>query len=141
MIREVLVASVIVMLCLLIHVTVLLTMAELLIVRRNYFEQTKAKIRYSVVLIFLFTTILLLHVLESSIWAGFYYLRGLFSDFETSLYFSLTSYVTIGYGDVLLPHHWRLLGVIEGMTGVLLCGISTAFMFAVINGMFQMRRS
>jgi hypothetical protein len=39
----------------------------------------------------------------------------------------------------VLAHRWRLLGAIEGISGVLLCGISTAFMFAVINGMFQVR--
>jgi len=80
-----------------------------------------------------------LHVSETALWALFYYSRGLFATFETALYFSLGSYATIGYGDVVLAHRWRLLGAIEGISGVLLCGISTAFMFAVINGMFQVR--
>ena len=81
----------------------------------------------------------MLHVSETALWALFYYSRGLFATFETALYFSLGSYATIGYGDVVLAHRWRLLGAIEGISGVLLCGISTAFMFAVINGMFQVR--
>jgi Ion channel len=80
-----------------------------------------------------------LHVSETALWALFYYSRGLFDTFETARYFSLGSYTTIGYGDVVLAHRWRLLGAIEGISGVLLCGISTAFMFAVINGMFQVR--
>ena len=80
-----------------------------------------------------------LHVVETSLWAIFYYAQNLFTDFETSLYFSMTSFTTIGYGDVLLPRKWRLLGVIEGFSGVLLCGVSTGFVFAVINAMFQFR--
>ena len=95
--------------------------------------------RYAMLLVLLFVGIMLLHVLETSMWAVFYYSRALFKDFETSLYFSLTSYTTIGYGDVLLPQRWRLLGAIEGVTGVLFCGISTAFIFAVMSSMLQSR--
>ena len=69
----------------------------------------------------------------------YYYMRGLFSDYETAFYFSLGSYTTIGYGDVLLPQRWRLLGGLEGISGVLLCGLSTAFIFAIVNGLFQIR--
>lgn len=87
----------------------------------------------------LFGGILTLHLAQTSLWAVFYYAQGLFSDFETSLYFSMVSFTTIGYGDVLLPRNWRLLGVIEGFSGVLLCGISTAFIFAAINAIFKFR--
>ena len=114
-------------------------MAEWLLSRREYLEQNGARMRYGIVLVLLFLGIMLLHVLETSMWAVFYYSRALFKDFETSLYFSLTSYTTIGYGDVLLPQKWRLLGAIEGISGVLLCGISTAFIFAVMSAMFQIR--
>lgn len=107
--------------------------------RREYLEQQGARMRYAILLVLLFLGIMLLHVLETSLWAVFYYSRSLFADYETSLYFSLTSYTTIGYGDVLLPQKWRLLGAIEGVTGVLFCGISTAFIFAVMTAMLQGR--
>ena len=87
----------------------------------------------------LFGAIMFLHLVQTSLWAVFYYAKGLFNDFETSLYFSMVSFVTIGYGDVLLPRRWRLLGVIEGFSGVVLCGVSTAFLFAVLNAIFQAR--
>jgi len=129
----------IVAVCLLLHVSGLLLMAEGLLQRRDYLVQKPARTRYAVLVMFLFAGIMLLHISETILWAVFYYTRALFSDFETSLYFSLTSYTTIGYGDVLLPQRWRLLGAAEGISGVLLCGISTAFMFAVISAMFQIR--
>ena len=91
------------------------------------------------VVIAVFSGIILLHVAEATLWAVFYYSRDLFSDFETSLYFSLVSFGTIGYGDILLPQKWRLLGAIEGISGILLCGVSTAFIFAIVNAMFQLR--
>jgi voltage-gated potassium channel Kch len=82
---------------------------------------------------------MILHVFEACIWAAFYAWYKLFPDWETSIYFSVVSYATIGYGDVVLPETWRLLGAIEGITGVLLCGVSTAFLFAIINAFFRMR--
>jgi hypothetical protein len=139
MLNELAVAALIVSVCLLLHVVGLLLMAEWLLQSREYWDRTGARIHYAMVMILLFSGIMFLHTFETGIWAVFYYTRGLFTDFETSLYFSLTSYTTIGYGDVLLPQRWRLLGALEGISGVLLCGISTAFIFAVMSTMFQSR--
>ena len=139
MLTEISVAAMIVSVCLLLHVVALLFMADLLFQHRGYLEQSGARKRYAVFMILLFYGIMCLHIIETTLWAVFYYTRALFTDFETCLYFSLTSYTTIGYGDVLLPQTWRLLGAIEGVTGVLLCGISTAFFFAVLTAMFQIR--
>ena len=125
--------------CLLLHVAGLLLMAEWLVQRREYFQRAGSRIRSAGLIVLLFSGIMILHTIESSTWAVFYYTRSLFSNFETSLYFSLTSYTTIGYGDVLLPQRWRLLGAIEGISGVLLCGLSTAFIFAVMSAMLQFR--
>jgi hypothetical protein len=139
MLTEISLAAVIVAVCLLLHVAGVLVMAESLLQRRDYLERKGATTRYAILLILLFSGIMFLHVTETILWAAFYYTRTLFNDFETSLYFSLTSYSTIGYGDVLLPQRWRLLGAIEGISGVLLCGISTAFVFAVMSALLQMR--
>ena len=96
-------------------------------------------LRYMLLLILAFSVIIMLHMIEIAIWGVLYFARSLFPNFETSLYFSITSYTTIGFGDVLLPPAWRMLGGIEAVTGVLLCGLSTAFVFAIVNAMFQAR--
>jgi voltage-gated potassium channel len=137
MLTEIAVAVVIVFFCVLLHVAGILLMAERLFQRRQYFERSGAGIHFSILMIVLLSGIMLLHMVEAGMWAGFYYSRELFPDFETSLYFSLGSYAAIGYGDVLLPQRWRLVGAFEGLCGVLLCGISTAFLFAVLNAMFK----
>jgi hypothetical protein len=59
---------------------------------------------------------------------------------ETALYFSLATYTTIGFGDVVVGPGWRVLAGIEGLTGILLIGWSTAFVFAVVNRMYEQRR-
>lgn len=77
--------------------------------------------------------LLLLHLMEASVWAACYWIMGLFPDFETAGYFSLTSYTTVGYGDVHLSSTWRMLGPIESGIGVLMFGWSIALMVAILG--------
>jgi hypothetical protein len=73
------------------------------------------------------------------IWAVFYAIWAGLKDFESALYFSIATYVTIGYGDVVLPVGWRLLGAIEGITGILTFGWSTGVIFAVASRLMVIR--
>ena len=139
MLREIVIAAAVVSVCLMVHVAGILLMAKWLMRKRDQLAPNITNRHFALLLILLFAGVMCLHLTQTGLWALFYYTRGLFDDFETSLYFSMVSFTTIGYGDVLLPRNWRLLGVIEGFSGVLLCGISTAFMFAVVNGIFQLR--
>ena len=126
-------------LCVVLHSATLVNFSAWLITKRPSIEQGNAMMLYSLMLILAFVVLILLHLVETAIWGMFYYWRGLFPDFETSLYFSLGSYTTIGYGDVVLPQRWRMLGGIEGLSGVLLCGLSAAFVFALVNSALQLR--
>lgn len=83
--------------------------------------------------------LLLLHLIEAGVWAGVFRVAGLLPDFETAIYFSITSYATVGYGDVLMPAPWRLLGPIEGAVGILMFGWSTGIMVAAINRIYGRR--
>jgi hypothetical protein len=74
-----------------------------------------------------------LHTVEIWAYAGLYLLLGALPDFEQALYFSTSTYVTLGYGDIVLPIQWRILGAIEGANGILLLGWSTAFFVSIIN--------
>jgi len=87
----------------------------------------------------LFGVILLLHLIEIGLWAGFYFWHHCLSDLETSLYFSGATYATLGHGDVVLPTYWRLTGDLESLTGVLLLGWSAAFFFTIVNRFFDLR--
>ncbi len=52
---------------------------------------------------------------------------------EPALYFSASSYATVGYGDVVVPSHWRMLGPLESIIGVLMCGMSVSVLFATVT--------
>ncbi len=84
-------------------------------------------------LVRLVSGLLILHLAEMAIWAAAFTLAGVFGDFETAMYYSLKSYTTVGYGDVLPSPSWRLLGPIEAAVGVLMLGISTSIIFAVVQ--------
>ncbi len=77
--------------------------------------------------------IFLLHGVEIWLYAIAYKVVGAFPDFSTALYFSTASFSTLGYGDVVLSAEWRLFGAIEGVTGLILIGWSSAFLLSVTS--------
>jgi len=134
MLRPVIIAFLIVGICVVIHTVGLVYIAEILVARRQRLS-AMGTAGHVAVLLFVFAMVVTLHMIEAMVWAGFYQWWNLFPDLETSWYFSLTSYTTIGFGDVTLPEKWRMLGGVEGFSGVLLCGISTAFIMIVLNAL------
>src|SRR5262249_38673490 len=66
--------------------------------------------------------IVLLHLVEIAEWAVFYLWKGAIADLPAALYFSAVTYTTTGYGDIVLPEPWRLIGGVEALTGILMCG-------------------
>jgi voltage-gated potassium channel len=139
MLRELSVAFAIMVVCVAIHITGMAVMADQILDRRERLERRSTSFLVSVLLFLVFTALVVLHFAEAGVWALFYKWNDLFPNFETCLYFSLGTYSTIGYGDIVLPSHWRILGAIEGISGVLLCGLSTAFLLALINAGFKLR--
>lgn len=81
-----------------------------------------------------------LHSIEIWAWAGVYRWLGVFPDLEHALYFSTSTYVTIGYGDLVLPPGSRILGAIEGASGIILIGWSTAFFFSIVDRLRLLER-
>lgn len=82
-------------------------------------------------ILFVVLGLVAIHTIEIWSYALAYLAIGALPDFEAALYFSTTSFTTLGYGDVVLDHRWRLFGAIEGANGLLLFGWSTAFLFSI----------
>jgi hypothetical protein len=79
--------------------------------------------------------IVILHLIEIALWAFLYQWRGAMPDVQSAIYFSAVTYTTTGYGDLVLPMDWRLVGAVEALTGILLCSWSAGFFFAVVSQM------
>jgi hypothetical protein len=90
-------------------------------------------------LIRLVSLLLALHLVESAVWAAAFTVANVLPDFKSALYYSLTSYTTVGYGDVLPATSWRLLGPIEAAVGVLMLGWSTAIIVAAVERIYNSR--
>lgn len=80
---------------------------------------------------------ILIHLVEIAAWAMLYWWRDAMPDWQTAFYFSAVTYTTTGYGDLVLPSEWRLVGGIEALTGILMCAWSSGFFFAVVSRMIQ----
>jgi voltage-gated potassium channel len=92
----------------------------------------------SFILVVRFTTLLVcLHVFEILLWASFYRWQ-CFSSWEAALYFSAGDYATVGAGDLSLNQMWRAMGPMESITGVLMCGLSASFLFALVTRLIQL---
>jgi len=79
------------------------------------------------------------HLIEIALWAVLYLICGEFADFRTAYYRSAVNYTSLGYGDLIMSPSWKLLGPLEAANGMLLFGVSTAMIFAVIQRLVQAR--
>jgi hypothetical protein len=101
---------------------------------------TTAHLRKSTwLLIRLATWVVAIHTVAISTWAFFYWWQECLPTFESSFYFSIITYTTVGYGDIILEADWRLLAGVEALTGILMCGLSTGYFFAVVNRLHTLR--
>ena len=83
--------------------------------------------------------LMLIHIIEISLWALFYRWQQCLPDAESAFYFSGVTYTTIGYGDIVLSKPWRLLAPLEGLTGILMCGLSAGLFFATVTAIYTPR--
>lgn len=72
--------------------------------------------------------LMIAHSINVWLWAGTFMRLGTFETLETALYFSIVSFTTLGFGDVILPQEWRLLAGLCAANGLLIFGLSTAFL-------------
>jgi hypothetical protein len=80
--------------------------------------------------------LILIHVAAITVWALFYWRMECLPDAESAFYFSGVTYTTLGYGDLVLPKAWRILGPIEGLTGILMSGLSASAFFAIVAAVY-----
>lgn len=77
------------------------------------------------------------NLVQGGIWALLFVFLGEFGDWATAYYFSLVNFATLGYGDIVMSERWRILGPLQAINGVLMIGVSTASITAVVHDAFQ----
>jgi len=79
------------------------------------------------------------HLVEIGLWAVLFVICGEFPEFGAAFYHSGVNYTTLGYGDVIMTRSWKLLGPLEAANGMLMFGVTTAIIFAVIQRLLYAR--
>ena len=103
--------------------------------------RTDIKVRWrAVAFALVILAVFVAHVIEIWIWAIFYYFKASTSEIptlEAAVYFSTSSFTTVGFGDLVLSEDWRLLSSLEAINGMILFGWSTAFIFAIVRHVYS----
>jgi hypothetical protein len=74
-----------------------------------------------------------LHGGEAAVWALAYRLLNALPDNRSAFLYSLSAITSYGHANLVLEPHWQLMGAIEALNGWLLFGLTTAFLFGMIN--------
>lgn len=131
--RQIAKASLVLIAGALIHIGLLFEGAQELVAYSN----ASANSGWVVPAIAAFLIVLVAHTINVWIWAGVLRWIGALETMETAVYFSLVTTTTLGYGDVVLPHRWRVFGAMAAVSGLLTFGLSTAFLITIMQTLFE----
>jgi hypothetical protein len=93
-------------------------------------------IRFAEVMSVSVLLIVVLHGLEAVAWALAYLALGALPDSKSAMLYSVGAMTGFGAGNVSLPAQWQMMGVLQSLAGVLLFGLTTAFMFAMFQAVW-----
>ena len=108
--------------------------------RRSHFGHVGKEMVKAVLLSALTVWMFLAIVLEAGLWALLYLFDPLITalpDLETAFYFSMVTFTTLGFGDVVLTGPWRMLASIQAANGVIIFGWTTALIFYFIQQIYK----
>lgn len=83
---------------------------------------------------------IILHAIEAAIWAGVYQALGALTDSKSAVLYSLSAMTTYGHEHFDLANHWQLMGALEALNGMILFGLTTAFLYGMIRELLAVRR-
>ncbi len=114
------------------------TIAGVAMLRRRLSEKRRrSNIKSTLTLAGFVLWLFLATVFEVWTWAMLYLVLGVVTSLEEAIYFSTVNFTTLGYGDIILDHKWRLLGAFEAANGLLLFGWSTALVFVAVQWVYE----
>ena len=83
----------------------------------------------------------ILHGLEGGIWAAAYRLLGASADNKSAMLYSLNALTSYGHADIHLEPRWAMMGALEALNGWILFGITTAFLFSVVQKVWPLAKA
>ena len=123
------------------HVSGLIGLEWLLINIERRRQKPRTIIYFLLLTLMIANIVMIMHVLEAVAWAFLYLHLGALPNFQTSILYSLNALTSYGHEATLLSDDWRLLGAIESMNGVIIFGLTTAFLFNAMRELRPVRQS
>lgn len=107
------------------------------VVRRLERESSRPGILTDLGMVSIVLSVLLAgHLMQFATWALLFMALGEFGDLQTAYYHSVVNFTSLGYGDIVMSPRWRLLGALEAANGVLMFGVTTGGLMAVMSQLF-----
>jgi hypothetical protein len=119
------------------HVCAIVFTAKIL--SRKIKGEPRDTMRFVVVVAFTTLGSTALIAVEGGAWAGLYLWLGALPDMRAAMLYSLEAMTSYGHADIFLESRWQLLGAIEAVNGLILFGLTTAFLIAVIQQVWPLR--
>jgi len=124
-------------LCSLVHVFIIVYLSRYIPRYSEHLDQLHEIARWTLLISAVFLGVVFAHTLQVWAWALAFYGLGALSDMSSSIYFSIITYTTVGYGDVTLDHNHRVFAAMASVTGLLNFGLSTAFLVGLFTHMLE----
>ncbi|WP_300541077.1 potassium channel family protein [Maricaulis sp.] len=141
MLQAFLLSAVMVVITTAIHMTGLLGLMALTGKHRSRVDSPGHRIELALFILAIVLGVFLIHALEVFVFALAFLALGEIASFETAVYFSLSTFTTLGMGDIVLDSHWRILVAVEALIGFLMIGWSTAFLVYVLGKLRTLERA
>jgi hypothetical protein len=138
--NEIVVGLAMVVLTTIIHAMFMVSGMEAAKWRLSHFGRARRELMKAALVSALTAWMFLAIVIEAWIWALVYLYNPLITtlpDLETAFYFSMVTFTTLGYGDVVLTGNWRTLASIQAANGVIVFGWTTALIFVFIQRVYN----
>lgn len=130
---QILLGTIILILCSLIHSFILVWSINMLKSAAGKLDVEKTNTRILIFTAIALASVVLAHTIQVWIWAVSFIAFGALSTLSDALYFALITYTTVGYGDIILGEPYRIYGAMAAVTGLLSFGLSTAFLVGLAS--------
>jgi voltage-gated potassium channel Kch len=120
------------------HVSVIIeASAEIVRYKTSLVADLGSKKYGKIILLGSFFLLTLAHIAEAAAWGLYLRWMRLIPSLTEGIYFTAATITTLGYGDIILKYPWRHLGTLIAITGVLMFGCSTAFLFVILQDVWM----
>ena len=134
--QQIILGSIFLLLCLALHVFVLSLCVPLLVRIGQLAQKVNVPMKMATLVLTALSVIVGSHSLQVWIWAIYWMQSGALQDWNAAVYFSMVTYTTLGYGDIVLGEGLRIFGSFASVTGLFAFGVSTAFLVGLIARLF-----